>query len=114
MKKLLYSIGFWALPFVVLAQGSNPFANILIKVKDILDLVVPIVITLALIYFIWGVAQYLTAKDDDQKSKARDTMIYGTIGLFVIVSVWGIIVLLQQFTGVQQLNTPSTLPTIPG
>ncbi|MAG12739.1 hypothetical protein CL630_02930 [bacterium] len=113
MKKLLYSIGFWALPLFVLAQGFNPFTNILTKVKNILDLVVPIVITLALIYFIWGVAQYVTAKDDDKKAEARDTMIYGTIGLFVIVSVWGIVMLLQQFTGVQPINTPPTLPTIP-
>ncbi len=113
MKKILYTIGFWALPLFVLAQGFNPFANILVKVKDILNLIVPIVITLALIYFIWGVAQYVTAKDDDKKAEARDTMIYGTVGLFVIVSVWGIVVLIQQFTGTPAIQTPPTVPFVP-
>ena len=57
------------MPLFVFAQ--NPFQTILIKVKDILDLIIPIVITLALIYFIWGIARYVTAKDDDTKAEAR-------------------------------------------
>ena len=126
MKKIISSTLFlWALPLFVFAQfsfnlglggqGSNPFLNILSRVKDILDLVVPIVITLALIYFIYGVASYITAGDDEKKAEARDVMIYGTIGLFFIVSIWGIVALLQQFTGVagSQLQRPAAIPGVP-
>lgn len=112
MKKLtISSIGLWALPLFVLAQ--NPFLTILGKVKQLLDATIPIVITIALIYFIYGVAKYVAAKDDEQKGEARNVMIYGTIGLFFIVSVWGIVLLLQQFTGVQPVTSPPTLPRIP-
>ena len=111
MKKIIGSIGLWALPLFALAQ--NPFLTILGKTKQLLDAVVPIVITIALIYFIYGVAKYVTAKEDEDKEQARNVMIYGTIGLFFIVSVWGIVLLLQQFTGVQPIQTPPTLPRIP-
>ena len=111
MKKIIGSIGLWALPLIAFAQ--NPFLTILTKTKQLLDAVVPIVITLALIYFVYGVAKYMTAKDEEQQAEARNVMIYGTIGLFFIVSVWGIVLLLQQFTGVQPVQTPPTIPKIP-
>ena len=117
MKKIIASIGLFALPLFAFAQtfrGGNPFLDILIKVKDILNAVIPIVITIALIYFIWGVAKYVTAKEEEEKTEARDVMIYGTIGLFFIVSVWGIVLLLVQFTGVPVINTPPTgIPGVP-
>ncbi|MDP3726548.1 MAG: pilin [bacterium] len=116
MKKIISSTAvLWALPLLAFAQvGSNPFLTILVRTKQLLDAAVPIVITLALIYFIYGVTSYVTAKDDEKKAEARNVMIYGTIGLFFIVSVWGIVTLLQQFTGVQPLTAPPSLPRIPG
>ncbi|MDP3726547.1 MAG: hypothetical protein Q8R36_05125 [bacterium] len=120
MKKIISSIAFlWMLPLFAFAQfitfgaGSNPFLTILLRVKDLLDTAVPIVITLALIYFIYGVGSYVVAKDDEKKTEARNVMIYGTIGLFFIVSVWGIVTLLQQFTGVQPFQTPPSIPRVP-
>ena len=116
MKKIIASIGLWMLPLFAFAQfgsfGGNPFLDILVKVKAILNAVIPIVITIALIWFIWGVAKYVTAKEDEDKDAARDVMVYGVIGLFVIVSVWGIVLLLVQFTGIQAVNAPPTgIPT---
>ncbi len=131
MKKIINSVVLlWVVPFLAFAQfqfqlgignqtgfgfgGSNPFLNILLRVKDILDVTVPIVITLALIYFIYGVTTYIIAKDDEKKGEARNVMIYGTIGLFFIVSIWGIVALLQVFTGAQPFQTPPTVPRVPG
>lgn len=115
MKKIIASIGVFALPLLASAQvlGNNPFLVILYKIKDLLNTVIPIVITIALIYFIWGVAQYVTAKEDEDKEAARNIMIYGTIGLFFIVSIWGIVLLLVQFTGVQDISIPITVPRVP-
>ena len=121
MKKIIGLAGIYGLPMIALAQfnlgtgGSpNPILTIIGKVGQILNAVVPIVITLALIYFIWGVAKYVTASSDEAKQEARDVMIYGAIGLFFIVSIWGIVALLQQFTGVQGLTAPpGGLPGIP-
>ena len=111
MQKIISLVGLSAIPLFALAQ--NPFLTILGKTKQLLDATIPIVITIALIYFIFGVGKYVTAKDDEGKEEARNVMIYGTIGLFFIVSVWGIVLLLQQFTGVQPLQAPPVLPRIP-
>ena len=116
MKKLIASAVLWGLPLFALAQivsSSNPFLQILQKTKALLDAAVPIAITLALIYFIYGVATYIIAQDDEKKGEARNVMIYGTIGLFFIVSIWGIVTLLQVFTGAQPIQTPPSIPRIP-
>lgn len=106
MKKSIGLVGAYALPFLALAQ--NPFLTIIDKVRDILNTLVPLLITLALVYFIYGVGKFVTAKEAQEKETARDIMIYGAIGLFVIVSIWGIVGLLQQFTGTT--GAPTTIP----
>ena len=113
MKKIIASIGLWSVPFLALAQGSNTVLTIANRVKAVLDAIVPIAITLALIWFIWGVAKYVTAKEDEEKTEARSVMIYGVIGLFVIVAVWGLVGLLIQFTGVTPSAIPPSIPRIP-
>jgi len=61
MKKIIGLAGIYGLPMIALAQfnlgtggSANPILTIIGKVGQILNAVVPIVITLALIYFIWG------------------------------------------------------------
>lgn len=59
---------------------------------DLINLATPIVVALALLYFFWGLAQYILNSSDDKKQKeGKNIMIWGIIALFVMVSVWGII-----------------------
>ena len=113
MKKSIGLLALYALPIVVFAQTLE---RILVRLADIINAIVPIVITLALIWFIWGVAQYVTADDADKKAAARDRMIYGAIALFVIVSIWGIVGILQQFVGIAPTPVPpgGVIPQVPG
>ncbi len=112
MKKIIGMAGVYGLPALALAQ--NQFLTIVNRVQDILNALVPLFITLALIYFIYGVAKFVTAKEAPDKDTARDIMIYGAIGLFAIVSIWGIVNILQQFTGATSqsipINTTNLLP----
>ena len=62
--------------------------------------VIPILITLAVIYFIWGVIQYTVSTDEEKKKKARGAIIQGLIGLFVIIAFWGIISVVVNTFGV--------------
>ncbi len=66
---------------------------------------------LALIYFIYGVAKYImNAGDPEAQKEARSVMIWGIVALFVIVSVWGLITVLQNtFVG----GAPAQTPDIP-
>lgn len=89
--------------------------DVLAKIGDILNVIIPLLITLGVIYFIWGVIKYVTAKDEDAQKEGRNTIISGIIGLFVIVAVWGLVGILQNTfeTGGNTISNDD-IPCIPG
>jgi len=76
-------------PIFAFAAGTT-LVTALGVVKAVLDLLIPIVITLAVVMFFFGLAQYIL-KAGEEKTKGRDIMIYGIITLFVMVAVWGLV-----------------------
>ncbi len=114
MKNLIkFSIaGLVSLPFVAFAATAF---SVITVINKILATVIPVLITLAVVYFIWGVIQYTVSTDEEAKKGARGKIIQGLIGLFVIISFWGIIRLVTNTFGVgsEQLNQ-SAIPCIPG
>lgn len=92
---------------------QTSIAGIICKIAEFVNLIIPIVIGLAVLIFIWGVVQYVIAKEEEAKTEGRDKMIYGLIGLAVIVSVWGLVAVLKNSFGIS--NTASIqVPCIPG
>ncbi|HRH31261.1 MAG TPA: hypothetical protein PK950_01210 [Candidatus Paceibacterota bacterium] len=54
--------------------------------------IIPLLFALALLMFIWGVLKYVIAPDgSDDREEGRWFMIWGIVGLFVMVSVWGLV-----------------------
>jgi len=113
MKKII-SFGAVASLFPMLAFAANAF-TILTVINQILSTLIPIFITLAVVYFIWGVIQYTVSTDEEAKKGAVSKIIQGLIGLFIIVAFWGVIRLVTNTFGVgpEQLNEGS-IPCIPG
>lgn len=87
--------------------------SIILNIKFTLDLLVPVVITLALIYFIWGIIQYVIAQSDDKKADAKTHIIYGIIAMFVIVSIWGITDYIADYLGITPFINYPIIPQIP-
>jgi hypothetical protein len=57
--------------------------------------IIPLLITLAIAYFIYGVVKYMMNADDSaQREEGKNFMIWGIVALFVIVSIWGLVKLL--------------------
>lgn len=106
MKKFfaLGSTMAFLLPVVVFAQagGAPTVDTVLVRIGNILDTIIPILVTVAVIVFIAGVIQYVISTDEQAKKTARDRMIYGIIGIFLILSIWGIISLIGNTFGIQQ------------
>jgi ribose/xylose/arabinose/galactoside ABC-type transport system permease subunit len=64
--------------------------------------VVPLIFSLAMLTFIWGVVQYVINGDDEsKKEKGRNFMIWGIIGLTVMVCVWGLVKILGNTFGIE-------------
>ena len=93
--------------------GLGTIEGIICKIGILLNFVVPILITLGAIVFVWGVIAYVIASDEEAKKAGRDRMIFGIIGLLVIVAVWGLVALVARTFGINRGAETVTFPTVP-
>lgn len=104
MKKLaLIGVSF-VLPAFAFAQTVDSAQSLASFVINFINNVaVPLVFALAFVVFIWGVFEFfiLGASNDEKKKKGKSLMMYGLIGFFLMVSVWGLVHIL---TGTLNLN----------
>lgn len=69
-------------------------------ILQIINPLIPVLVGIGLIVFFWGIIQFvLNADSEEKRSTGKQHMIWGIIGIFIMVSVWGIIRLLQDFFG---------------
>jgi len=108
MRKIIgtsiIAAGTLVLPSLVAAQT---LLNTLALVNTFLNAVVGLFITLAIVIFFWGLIKYLM-NVGEAKSEGLQIMFYGVVAIFVMVSIWGIIRLLQS-----TFSVTSTTPVIP-
>lgn len=109
MKKYIAGVGAFAFPVIVFAQGIT---NTLTNIKGWIDTLIPLLMTLAVVVFFWGLVKYIaSASDEAAKENGKNLMIWGMIALFVMVAFWGIIGYFQTSLGVtgqvQTANTPN-------
>lgn len=99
-------------PAVGHAQSLNYFDGIVVSVGAVVVLLVPVFIALALAVFIWGLLSFVLKADNEQeRADGHQRMIWGVGILFVAVTVWGIIQLMYQITGVERnpnISAPDT------
>ena len=91
---------------------SGTLFTLLCQFGRLLNTIVPVLIALGVVYFIFGVVSYVIASDEEAKKAGRDRVIFGIIGLAVIIGVWGLVNLLRNTFGLQN-NQTYTLPTVP-
>lgn len=73
-------------------RGGGGLWNLFYIVMGILDKVVILLISLAVIFFLYGIVKFIKSADEEEGRKnGKNIMLYGVIGLFVMVSVWGIV-----------------------
>ena len=77
-------------------MNSGGIQELIISAQGVVGSLIPITIALALLVFFWGVARFiLNAADSAEHENGRRLMIWGIIALFVIVTLWGLVGLLQ-------------------
>ncbi len=103
-----------ALPLAAAAETQTRIQDILNTIKAFMDFGVPIILLLALLYFFYGLAEYiLSAKDVESRIEGRERMIQGVVALFVMASVWGLVRVVNNTFGVQQEVAPDILKVVP-
>ncbi|MFT5360216.1 MAG: hypothetical protein ACI88L_000703 [Candidatus Paceibacteria bacterium] len=88
-------------PAFAFAQSNQGLVSILdSNIAPLLNAIIPILITVGVIYFIWGIVQYVIADDEKAKEAGKNRMLWGLIGLFVIVTFWGLITVIGNTLGI--------------
>lgn len=99
-------------PSFAFAAGQG-LDGIITLVGNIIGKIIPIIIAIAVVMFLWGVLKYVTAKDEDGHKEAIHVMISGIVVLFVMVSIWGLVNILSETLGLSTTAIPNP-PGIPG
>lgn len=71
------------------------------KISDqIINPIILLLFVLALLYFIWGVLQYVIKADsDEQREQGKQHMMWGVVGMFIMFAVGGIIEIIKNTIG---------------
>jgi len=117
MRKSIITVlsvaGTFALPLIANAQGivsTTPQQGIIGLIQfanTALNDVMVLFITLAIVVFFWGLIQYII-KSGEERAAGLTTIFYSIIAIFIMVSIWGVIHLLQATFGVNNSNSAET------
>jgi len=82
---------------ITLFAANNPptpqnYAGIVDILVSLLRLLWPVLISLGILLFAWGIFTFMTAEGSEEAvSAAKKKMFWGVIAIFVMVSFWGIV-----------------------
>lgn len=119
MKKYLFALGATAMTFpLVTFAATTPGANLsgfITWVNKLIQAAIPLIISLAVVFFLWGVFKYVASGDSEEERKnGRQLMINGVIAIFVMVSLWGLVGFLDSSLGLNDSKQdPPEYFTIP-
>ncbi len=71
-------------------------------VSVVINPAIQVLLAIAILYFIWGVFVFVrNAESPDKRQEGAQHIMYATIGIFVMVSVFGIMALIQNSFGLK-------------
>jgi len=92
-----------SVPLVAKGQVTKNIKELSAVISGVLQNIIAILIGAAVLVFLWSIIKYLMkGKNESDRQDAKKYMIYGIIAIFIMVSVWGLIGLLNQTTEIQQ------------
>ena len=82
------------LPVHANATGLRDF---IVSASGIINTLIGITMTLALLFFIWGLAKFILHSGNEETiADGKMLMMWGIIALFVMTSIWGIVNFLER------------------
>ena len=111
LKKLVPFILLLAYPSILYAAPAT-LKELFLLIANLVKLTFPLLVGFALIVFFWGVSKLILYSDNEQKRREGiNTIVWGLVALFVIVSVWGLVfVFTQTFFGVAEAPSFWNIP----
>ncbi len=94
MKKFIASLAFLTPATAFAAQPITDVNSLTSKITGIGNTIIGILISLAVIWIIVNVVRFIMASGDDRAAH-RASILWGIVGLFVILSIWGLVNILS-------------------
>jgi hypothetical protein len=112
MKKYI-AAALMAFPAIVGAQQLTNITTLIVQIRNIVNILIPLMFAIALLVFFYGVVKYIfSAGDEGTRERAVRIMLGGIIALFVIASVWGIVAFLGSALGINQGENIGNVPGV--
>ena len=88
----------------------NNISNLVDSAGGIINNLVPIVMTLVVLAFFWGLFQYIRnkASDPGKAIEGKSIMIWGVVAIAVMASLWGLVAFLNETFGIDSGQTPGS------
>ncbi len=86
---------------------------ILTTVKDFFEQLIPFIVGLTLIFFMFGVFRLVRKGSEDDRKQGKQIIAFGIVALFVMVSVWGLVNVISESVDMKKDDT-SRAPQGPG
>lgn len=91
---IMYTVFFVPSTFV---HAQRTLKTILSVFIDIIDATIPLVMLVALLFFVFGAVRLIYgAGDDKSRNAGKQTLLWGTLALFCMVAIWGIVQIIQR------------------
>ena len=75
-----------------LSGGTGNMTLLVSFLQDALKIATGLILAAAIVFFLWGVAQFVkSAGDEEARKTGKNHIIYGIIGIAVMVSMWGLV-----------------------
>jgi zinc transporter ZupT len=107
----LVSLALLAAPLVAAAGAPNvgaiqPYSNAIIGIIN--NVLVPLIFGVAFIVFLYGVFRYfiLGAANEEDREKGKQLILWGLIGLVVMIAVWGLVLVVMRTFGLTTTAAP--------
>ncbi|MEK7569644.1 MAG: hypothetical protein AAB500_02020 [Patescibacteria group bacterium] len=81
--------------------GITGVSYLFCKAASVLSSLLPLLLALGVVYLVWGIVQYVIGDAEEAKKKGKDKIIYGIIGLAIIISLWGLVTILRDTFGLR-------------
>ena len=91
----LVSLSTVALPLVVEAAPPATYKDLVVYIVKIMNYTIGTLVILGLVFYLYGVARNIMKAKDGEANQSRKFLLMGIVILFVMVSIWGILEILQ-------------------
>ena len=78
-----------------------------------LNRLAPFIIALTLLVFMYGLFRMILGGGEQAKKEGRQIIVFGVVGLAVMLSVWGLVNLLKIGFGFSNVSAPPQGPGVP-